>query len=77
MRKASLISIGNELLSGETVNTNAAYLSAELLLAGIPVASAYVIADEVGAIARAFDLQHHLRHVDTIFARVFGEEGEQ
>ena len=25
-------------------------------------------------IARAFDVPHHLRHVDTIFARVFGDE---
>jgi len=56
MRKASLISIGNELLNGQTVNTNAAHLSAELLSAGIPVASAYVIADETDAIARAFGL---------------------
>jgi nicotinamide-nucleotide amidase len=56
MKKASLISIGNELLSGQTMNSNAAYLSAELLSAGIPVVSAYVIADEIDAIARAFDL---------------------
>ncbi|MBN2314400.1 MAG: competence/damage-inducible protein A, partial [Sedimentisphaerales bacterium] len=37
-------------------NSNAAYLSAELLSAGIPVVSAHVIADEINAIARAFDL---------------------
>jgi nicotinamide-nucleotide amidase len=56
MKKVSLISIGNELLSGQTVNSNGAYLSAELLSAGIPVVSAYVIADEIDAIARAFEL---------------------
>lgn len=56
MRKVSLISIGNELLSGQTVNSNSAYLSGELLSAGIPVASTYVIADEIDAIVRAFNL---------------------
>ena len=56
MQRASIVSIGNELLSGQTVNSNAAYLSAELLSAGIPVVSAYVIADEIDAIVRAFDL---------------------
>jgi nicotinamide-nucleotide amidase len=56
MKKVSLISIGNELLNGQTVNSNAAYLSAELLSAGIPVVSTYVIADEIDAIVRAFGL---------------------
>ena len=56
MQRASIVSIGNELLSGQTVNSNAAYLSAELLSTGIPVVSAYVIADEIDAIVRAFDL---------------------
>ena len=56
MKKVSLISIGNELLSGQTVNSNGTYLSAELLSAGIPVVSAYVITDEIDAIVRAFDL---------------------
>jgi nicotinamide-nucleotide amidase len=56
MRKVSLISIGNELLSGQTVNSNGAYLSAELLSAGMPVVSAYVMPDEIDAIARALEL---------------------
>ena len=56
MRKVSLISIGNELLSGQTVNSNAVYLSTELLSAGIPVVSNYVVSDEIDAIVRAFGL---------------------
>ena len=56
MKKVSLISIGNELLSGQTVNSNAAYLSTELLSASIPVVSGYIITDEIDAIVRAFDL---------------------
>jgi len=55
MIKASIISIGNELLSGETVNTNAAHLSAELLAIGIPVATSYAIGDEIDDIVLALE----------------------
>jgi adenylosuccinate lyase len=34
-----------------------------------PAVSAALTPAEIGAL---FDLGHHLRHVDTIFARVFG-----
>ena len=56
MKKASIISIGNELLSGQTVSTNAQYLSRKLLSIGIPVVSSYTLADEIDSIVRAFDL---------------------
>ncbi|MGB2806318.1 MAG: competence/damage-inducible protein A, partial [Sedimentisphaerales bacterium] len=56
MKRASIISIGNELLSGQTVNTNAAYLSQRLLEIGIPVISSYTIADDIDAIVRSFNL---------------------
>ena len=55
MIKASIVSIGNELLSGETVNTNAAYLSTELLTIGIPVATSYAVGDEIDDIVLAFE----------------------
>jgi len=55
MIKASIVSIGNELLSGETVNTNAAHLSAELLTVGIPVVTSYAIGDEIDQIVLAFE----------------------
>ncbi len=50
MRKATIISIGNELLSGQTVDTNAAYLSKALLEVGIPTAGGYTVVDEIAAI---------------------------
>lgn len=56
MKKASIVSIGNELLSGQTVNSNAAYLGAELVTIGIPAVSSYAVADEVDAIVRALEL---------------------
>jgi len=42
---ASIISIGDELLIGQTVNTNASFIASELNNAGIPVKSVYTIAD--------------------------------
>ncbi len=56
MKKASIISIGNELLSGQTVDTNTTYLSGQLLTIGLPVVSSYTIGDEMDAIVRAFNL---------------------
>ncbi|MBW7989046.1 MAG: competence/damage-inducible protein A [Planctomycetes bacterium] len=56
MKKASVISVGNELLNGQTVDTNTTYLSSELLSIGIPVVSSYTIGDDVDAIVRAFNL---------------------
>ena len=56
MRKASIISIGNEVLIGQTVDTNASYLSGELLSIGIPVVSSYTVADDIDLIVRALNL---------------------
>src|SRR5918992_4043659 len=48
---ASLVSIGNELLSGDTVNTNAAWLAQELEELGIGVTLMAVLPDDVERIA--------------------------
>ncbi len=56
MKKASIVSIGNELLSGEVVDTNTSFLSRQLRCLGIPVAGVYTAADEVERIARALRL---------------------
>jgi len=50
MKKASIISIGNEILSGQRVDTNAAYLSRHLVSVGIPVVAGYKVADEIDCI---------------------------
>ncbi|MHC4195184.1 MAG: competence/damage-inducible protein A [Planctomycetota bacterium] len=50
MKKASIISVGNEILSGQTVDTNATYLSTKLLEIGIPVISSYTVVDETDRI---------------------------
>ncbi len=56
MKKASIVSIGNEVLSGQTIDTNAAYLSRELLSVGVPVVSSHTVGDEIDAIVRALNL---------------------
>jgi len=52
---AELLSIGSELLVGETVDTNAAFLGAALARLGIPLRGGRTLPDELGAIAAAFD----------------------
>ncbi len=56
MRKASIVSVGNEVLSGQTVDSNAGYLSRRLLSIGIPVVSSYTVGDDIDLIVRALNL---------------------
>jgi len=56
MKKASIVSIGDEVLSGQTADTNAAYLGRELLSIGIPVVSCYTVGDSIDLIVRALNL---------------------
>ena len=56
MKKAGIVSIGNELLNGQTVGTNAAYLGEKLLSIGIPVVCSYTIGDDIDSIVRALKL---------------------
>ncbi len=56
IKKASIISIGNEVLSGRTVDTNAAYIARRLRSLSVPVVSIYVAPDEIEAIRRVLSL---------------------
>ncbi|MCF6342295.1 MAG: competence/damage-inducible protein A [Bacteroidales bacterium] len=53
--KAEIISIGDELLIGQVVNTNASWMAAELNTAGIRVVHIASVADEKPAIKNALD----------------------
>jgi nicotinamide-nucleotide amidase len=53
-RSAELLSIGAELLLGETVDTNAAYLGAEMATLGLPLSRVTQLPDDRAAIATAF-----------------------
>ena len=51
--KAAVISIGNELLSGLTVDTNAAFLSERLMTIGVATVCGYTVGDDVEMISEA------------------------
>lgn len=53
--KASLITIGDEILSGNTVDTNSNFIAGELRKIGIPVLQIYTIADEVEVIKNTLE----------------------
>ena len=50
--RVAVITVGDELLAGETVNTNAAWLGRRLADRGAPVDRVIVVPDRVSAIAR-------------------------
>ncbi len=56
MKKASIVTIGNEILAGKTVDTNAAHLAVELQNIGIPVVSSYTVADEIEQIVQKLSM---------------------
>jgi len=51
---AELLSIGSELLAGETIDTNAAFLGSSLARLGIPLGGIRTLPDDRAAIATAF-----------------------
>lgn len=53
--KATIISIGNELLNGKTVNSNAAYIAAKLYEIGIVTGRIVAIRDETAAILESLE----------------------
>ncbi|MBW8014854.1 MAG: competence/damage-inducible protein A [Planctomycetes bacterium] len=62
--KAAIISIGNELLSGLTVDTNAAFLSERLMSVGVATVCGYTVGDDVEMISEA--IGNAARHADVI-----------
>lgn len=53
--KAEIIAIGNELVIGDTQDTNSAYLSSQLIELGIEVNSIKIIPDEINVIVEAIN----------------------
>ena len=64
-KTASIILIGNEILSGKIADSNAAYLCRELRQLGVDVSRISVIPDEVDVIAR--EVAAHSRDYDVVF----------
>lgn len=55
MKRASIISIGDELLQGSSVDTNSAWIAGELSRYGYLVDGIVTVPDEIGRVATAFD----------------------
>jgi len=53
MKKSAVITIGNEILLGKTLNTNLAFLAQELANLGLPVDYSVTVKDEAEAIQQA------------------------
>ena len=53
--KSAIISVGTELLTGQVVNTNAAYLSQELNDMGIDVLYHYTMGDDPSHLKRILE----------------------
>jgi nicotinamide-nucleotide amidase len=62
--RTHLITVGDELLSGRTINTNAAHIGQRLALAGAPVVASTVVSDDTEEIAVA--LRAACRFADVI-----------
>ena len=52
--KAVILAVGNELTSGQTVDTNSAWLARQLVLRGIETVAHHTVGDDRKAIERAF-----------------------
>ncbi|HBG25714.1 MAG: competence/damage-inducible protein A [Planctomycetes bacterium GWF2_41_51] len=55
MKKAAIISVGNELLNGNTVDTNSNWLESRLLTISIPVVYSCAIIDDIEEIKNAIE----------------------
>lgn len=55
--EVALVTVGDELLAGETTNTNAAWLGARLTDRGVDVERAVTVPDRIGEIARVVNEQ--------------------
>ena len=54
--RVSVLTIGNELLSGKTINTNASWISKKLSLTGVAVNSHLTIPDDKNKITDTLNL---------------------
>ena len=58
--KAVLITIGDEILSGNTVDTNSNFIAGELKKIGIPVVQIFTVSDEIESIKNSLDFAFKL-----------------
>jgi nicotinamide-nucleotide amidase len=64
--KAEILSVGDELLIGQVINSNAVYIAQQLNSVGIEVAAMTTVGDYEPAILRAFDIALQTNDVVTV-----------
>jgi molybdenum cofactor synthesis domain-containing protein len=57
MPTASLVTVGDEILAGDILNTNARWLAQEMRKRGVPVVRMVTVSDDVDVIARAVRME--------------------
>lgn len=62
--KGAVLAVGTELLLGDVINSNAAWLGGQLAAAGVEVVASAVVGDDVGRLVAA--LRHHLLEADVV-----------
>ena len=62
--RGAVLAVGTELLLGDVVNTNAAWLGGRLAAAGVDVVSSAAVGDDVGRLVDA--IHHHLAEADVL-----------
>ncbi|MHC4271162.1 MAG: competence/damage-inducible protein A [Planctomycetota bacterium] len=65
MKKANIVSIGNELLHGQGIDTNSCYIGEKLFSMGIEVTGIYSVGDKVDSIVQILDFA--LKESDLVF----------
>ena len=68
MRSAIMITIGDEILIGQTIDTNSAWMGKELEDMGIPLIEIVTVADQFDTIQNAID--QALKKADLVIQRV-------
>ena len=72
---ASIITIGDELLIGQTIDTNSAWMGQRLNDAGIWVQRRVAVGDDREAIIRALDEESRLSHIILITGGPWAHRG--
>lgn len=63
MKNAALITIGDELLLGQTIDSNAAWIGWEMSNSGCPVVKHYTVGDKLEEIITAFDEAYRISDI--------------
>jgi nicotinamide-nucleotide amidase len=62
--RGAVLAVGTELLLGDVINSNAAWLGGQLAAAGVEVVASAAVGDDLGRLVAA--IEHHLKDADVV-----------